>query len=198
MRLKLTWGISGEEADGLGELEGLAPDDLDDLHSLVPDARFGVEAGSVGKGAAGYGAALIVEVERVLTDLASLAAVGGVLWKVIERIAKKRHSHPTVEDPLTLATLGAARLGGEVVDSMAGCRYVSTVPITAAAGMGTDARDIWAACFSCDVSGSGLVIFLSPSGTCLGSVSVPAEMHFGEGTWRTRSVAEIAEWWHPR
>ena len=89
MRFELTWGASDEEVTHLERAEGLTSGDLEELSELLPDGRFEVAAGSVGKGAAGYGVALLIDVERAVADLASLAAIGGLLWKIIDRISRK-------------------------------------------------------------------------------------------------------------
>ncbi len=68
-------------------------------------------------------------------------------------------------------------------------RYVHTVPLLASPGVGTDERDVWGAVFaSAERDGEGLLLLLSPSGFCLGSVSLQAELQFDGSKWTRRSV----------
>jgi hypothetical protein len=50
-----------------------------------------------------------------------------------------------------------------------------------------------ASCF--DGDGYALVIFMSPSGLCLGTVVVPAEWSMEVGGYPKRTAGEIAAWW---
>ncbi len=132
------------------------------------------------------------------TDGATLIVLGSALRKLIESVRKKVHNHAVVEDPNTLGAIAIAAT--QDCDPIAEVdleelRYISTVPITAYPGMGTNAGDIWAACFRTE-SNDAVVVFISPDGTWLGRVSVPAEYYFDEEHQaRQRSPDEIREWW---
>ncbi len=196
----MTWGLGGGDAGDPAEALGLSPSEIDDLTKDFPQGtRLSLRRGSVGKGAAGTGAAIIFELaEHILNDTASLIAVGLALRAVIRRTRERGRVNPTADaealGPLAAAEGGATRL--------LGTRFVGVVPITASVlpgtthpAAGTDARDIWAACFQQE-SRDGIVIFMSPTGLRLGIVGVPAE--FGalpDGGSGFRDATTIAELW---
>lgn len=167
--------------------------DLESARSAFPgEATIGAEVSSQGKGASGPAIAVVVELERVLTDAGSLIATGTALFALIHRVRRRFNRDPVVEDSNTIGALAAASSHADLT----GYRFVDTVPITARPGVGTDARDIWATCFAgSDKVGDAVVVFMSPTGTCLGEVRVPAEMYFADDGWRRRGPEDIRIWW---
>lgn len=196
MRLTATWrAVPGRETDGdvvfLDRAEGLQPQDLQDLRVDAP-GEFSADEGTFGKGASGAGVALVLELaEHVINDAASLIAIGAVLRAAIKRVSHRREQQPAVVDPVALAALAA----DEFRESLEGAYYYKTVPLNLYEGVGTDERDVYACVFE-QADGVVHVIFMSPTGLCLGSVRVPAEMYVGDGgEVITRSAEDIAAWW---
>jgi len=189
----MRWPVeSGEIVDSdtyvfdMSSAVGLSPAELAELRDLLP-AGATIEARSrgIGKGATAPALAVIVTVERIATDGASLIAIGATLHQVIGRLRRKRKRTQLTEDGTTMAALGAASVGDRVV----GMRYVRTVPLLASPGVGTDERDVWGAVFvSTERDGEGVLLLLSPSGTCLGVVPLEAELRFDGEQWRRRAV----------
>lgn len=192
-RLEITWGVSEEEYES-DTPTGLSPLDLQDLHSLAPEGtRLGVQPGSVGKGAAGYGTTLLIDLAIGVTG-GLIVEAGKVAWKMIKEISSRRGGEsPEISDPFSLGVVAAGAVSPAIQETLVGCRYRATVGITGSVGAGTDARDIWAACF--DGDGYAVVIFVSPSGLCLGTVKVPAEFALVDDEWKQRTPDDIAEWW---
>ena len=188
----LLWRPEASELDGdalvVDRAVGLRPADLLEFDTVVPaNAGLEVRSASMGKGAEFAALALVVTIERFATDTASLIAIGSALAALIRRLRRRRSSPPLTEDPLTMTALGAA----SVADALAGAEYSYTIPITASPGVGTDERDVWAAVFQTDDPGELLVMFLSPSGKCLGLVTVQEEFYFDGREWTTRARPEI-------
>ena len=75
-------------------------------------------------------------------------------------------------------------------------RYVKTVALNVAEGIGTDEFDVWAACFDDSDAGAVLVVFLAPTGMWLGQISVPTELYVERDRLHRRGAEEIAAWWH--
>jgi hypothetical protein len=201
VQLEITWGAREEELDDRDRLIpeqalGLGPADVQEMESLVPQAQLSVGSGVVGKGAAGPGVALYLQVaEHLLQDTAALIALAAGVRSVIARVSARRGDLPTIGDPSGLAVAAVASVTDQFRERLLETRYVGTFPITASAAVGTDRRDIWAVCFSAGEEGYGLVIFVSPAGTCLGAVSVPAETYFDGREWRDRSTDDLIAWW---
>jgi hypothetical protein len=196
MRLEIRWPMEEDEwpyeDDGLlDHAVGLHGSDLDELRALLPsDATVTTEASSVGKGASGLAVALVVDIERVVGDAANLIALGAALWGVIRHLRKRRKLVPTVADDATFAALGAAAYADEVV----GMKYRGVIPISASPSMGSDFRDIWAVEFSDEVGGSLLLIFMSPTGLCLGTARVPFEAYMDVSGFVHRTPEQIKQW----
>lgn len=151
MELSMTVTKYGTNTPGIPEsIDGLDRADLAAFVTCLPGAEFSLRSGSVGKGAAGVGATLVVLLERALSDGANLVEVGAGLWSIIHAVRKKRGADPTVSDPTTLGALAAAAVEPPVRDLIVGCTYEKTVPLTVSYEhwAGTDDRDVWATCFS--------------------------------------------------
>ncbi len=195
MDLRLTFGVSPTDFDGMGappapaEAEGLTRADLTELsRGIDAGVRLSTEPGSVGKGASGPGIDLVLHVtEQVLADGAAVFTWGGVLWTLIRRIRPQRRLE--VQDPLTIAALAAAAQP-ENEPRLRGAHLTETVCLTAGgAGMGTDARDVWATSFVL-ANETVLVLFTSPSGLVLGEVTVVPEWTSSLGRLDSATVAD--------
>lgn len=178
--LRLTFGISMTDFDAMSappapaEVEGLTRADLAGLsRGLDAAVRLSTERGSVGKGASGPGIDLVLHLtEQVLTDGAAVFAWGSVLRTIVRRIRPQRRL--AVQDPPTIGALAAASQP-ENEPRLDGAHLTGTVCLTAGgAGMGTDARDVWATSFVL-ANEAVLVLFTSPSGLVLGEVTVVPE-----------------------
>jgi hypothetical protein len=197
VRLKITWSadqhseidfVGGGDVVAVSRAVGLTADDL----GSQPDDRFTVEQGSIGKGSAGTGVGLVLEVaEHVINDAASLAALGALLRAAIKRVSAQRQREPAVANPDALAALAADHVR-ESLPSEA--RYVKTVLLNGDPHTGTDQRDVWAVCFAEDFQ-LAHVICMSPTGLALGYVRVPTEWYFEDGDLKTRDEADITAWW---
>jgi hypothetical protein len=199
LELTITWSALESETDGdlvlLNRVEGLQPDDLEDLQAATDLGTFSVGHGSVGKGASGSGVALVFDVaEHIVNDTAGLIALGAALRAAIRWVAERRKRPPAIVSPEALAALAADRASRDLT----GTRYVKTVPLNVSEGVGTDERDVWAACFDQDDGGVVHVVFMSPSGLVLGQVRVPTEMYFDGGDIHVRTEADVRSWWPDR
>lgn len=205
-QLRLTWGVpeevlvpyelaasEGKDVDFL-EAAGFTSEALAAMEAGAPvDLRVTQKEGSVGAGASGYGVTVVLDLLGHVSDIGGVIALGEFVRRLIAKHLRER-GEPTISDPDTLGAVAAASLVEPAMQArLAGCHFAGTVPITAFPSSGTDARDIWASCFGGD--GFAIVIFMSPSGLCLGSVAVPAEWGTIDGEFRTRSPEEIAAWW---
>src|SRR6201999_259869 len=147
MQLTVTWQPDQErEMDYdmvvIERAIGFQASDLVDLQRDAPRSRVSVPTGSIGKGAAGSGVALVLEIaEHVLTDAASAIAVGEVLRRVVKRVSARRNSGPSVVSPDGLAALAADHARNSLPTD---ARYVKTVLLNGDVGMGTDERDVLA------------------------------------------------------
>jgi hypothetical protein len=197
VELTITWDAQARtETDGdrvfVERAEGLQPADLEQLQATTDLGSFSVRDGSVGKGAAGPGVAVVFEIaEHVVNDVASLIALGAALRAAIKWVSERRKKPPAIISPEALAALAADHAHGD----LAGTYYIKTVPLNVSEGVGTDERDVWAACFDQPEAGVVHVIFISPSGRVLGHVRVPAEIYIEGASVRRRSEAELREWW---
>lgn len=194
----MTWAVpEANVAPGLpAQIEGLTRADFDAYGELLPDTSFSIRSGGVGKGASGAGATLVMVLERVINDTASLIAVGVALRHIIERIRAKRGSDPIVTDPVTLAALAVAGADDTIRERLAGCVFRQTLPLTVSLeqSVGTDDRDVWVSCFANYDVGFVVAIFISPSGLVLGTSIVPSRRGIQDGEYRERTPAEIAAW----
>ncbi len=195
MDLRLTFGVSPTDSDGMGappapaEVEGLTRVDLAELsRGLDTAVRLSTEPGSMGKGASGPGIDPVLHLtEQVLTDGAAAFAWGSVLWTLIRRIRPQRRLG--VQDPLTVGALAAAAQPMNE-SRLRGAHLTGTVCLTGGGvGMGTDARDVWATSFVLD-NEMVLVLFTSPSGLVLGEVTVVPEWTSRLGQLDSATVAD--------
>jgi len=183
----------------LEQATGLSESDLKPLLASLPEpAVVSARSSSQGKGASGPAFAVIVEIERIATDGATLIVLGTALRSLIGMVARKVHDHAVIEDPNTLGAIALAASQDQEPfddDDLGELKYMSTVPVTAFPGVGTNASDIWAACFK-ERSGDAVVVFISPDGTWLGRVRVPAKYYFDSNHQARQRTAEgIRQWW---
>lgn len=179
----------GDEVD-VSRVPGVRDEDMVELTRMLPTARLSRRAGSIGKGASGPGASLVIEIaERILNDGASLLAYGAVLFEVIAWLKRRHGKSVNLNDPVTVAAVAAAQ-SSSLEHELVGSSYIGTVCITGGGpGLGVDARDVWASSFSL-ADGWALVIFSSPSALILGHVKIPSEY---DGNGRVRAPEEIRE-----
>lgn len=199
MRLEVRWATVEWAAVQIGtpldvhEVTGLSTEELAAAAAEFPEkADIDAVVSSQGKGASGPAAAVVVVVEHVLGDTASLIGIGVALRSLIRKIRNRFGHDPVMEDRDTLGAIASAEPGL----SLTGYRYARTAIVTGAEGMGTDRRDIYASVFAGDdQQGAAIVVFMSPTGLCLGSVRVPAQCFLEQDRWRDRTSEEIAQWW---
>ncbi|HEY3830873.1 MAG TPA: hypothetical protein VGO03_01140 [Acidimicrobiia bacterium] len=108
-RLVIAWSPVVDERDDdtvdLSRAVGLDGDALVEFEGDFPSpVTLSLEHGSVGKGGSATAVALYIDAERRGTDVASLIAIGGALWKVIERVTRRRGAGITLNDDATFAT----------------------------------------------------------------------------------------------
>ena len=183
----------------VAEVAGMPEGELASLFDAVPGySGLSARSSSQGKGASGPAFAIIVEIERWATDAATLLALGTALVHMIKRLRTRGRENAVVEDLNALGAIALAENQSQAPldeQEMKELRYMSTVPITATLGMGTNGSDIWAVCFKAK-SYDAVVVFISPMGTWLGRVRVPSEYHWdAEHVARQRSPEEIRGWW---
>jgi len=87
---RITVALHDDEYDGdrvdVSRVPGLREQDLPEVQKLLPGTQLSTEPGEVGRGAAGPGATLVIEVmERVVNDGGSLLAWGTALLASIFR-----------------------------------------------------------------------------------------------------------------
>jgi hypothetical protein len=145
MRLEILWGAEQDELDGdqlmVERATAFAAEDLAEMN-VLPDVAVSVGDGSIGKGAAGTGVALILEVaEHVVADVASLIGIGYALRDLIRRVSGRRGREPAGASALSLAALAAAETPAIAADPDA-WYHSRTVPITTDGSVGTDMRDV--------------------------------------------------------
>ena len=178
-RFRVTVALHDDEYDGgrvdVARVPGLREQDLPEVQELLPGTVLSTEPGEVGRGAAGPGATLVVEViERVGNDGASLLALGTALLAVIHRLRSRHGRTVNLDDPETVAAIAAAQVP-TLRDRLTGSRFISSTRLGGGdPGMGTDVRDVWVSTFTAD-DGWWLMLFSSPTGLVLGDVAVPAE-----------------------
>jgi hypothetical protein len=194
MRLDVTWGATEAEQrqDRLlvALVVGFGVDELGPAAGLA-DVDVSIEPGSVGKGAAGLGVALVLKVaEHVATDTASLVTLGYALRSCIERISRGRRRGPACASGEALAALSASGTPS-IVDEPESWRYARTVPLTTDGSVGTDMRDVWASTFLNDSQGLLQVVFSSATTRYLGTAIVATEW-CAESGGHIRTDAELA------
>ncbi len=195
--LEIRWGVDEDVAERAGETfspsaVGLDESDVAELVLRFPGAvRLSTRPASVGVGASGFGLALVVEVERWLGDTANLIEVGAALWFTIRKVAQRHQRRAVVTNPDTLGALASTHL----LSAQAALRYSQTIPVSRMIfGSDSDQRDVWATVFVDDQQGVVHLIFMSPSGTFLGTANVPAEAYLSP-EWTVRTEDEIANFW---
>ena len=163
----------------LEEASGLSADELAELTSEA-EAILGerplvlARASSAGKGASGPAFAIVVEIERIFNDSASLLAWGIFLNSLIRRISHKKGKDPVIEDGKTLGALSmaVATKEGVVDDGDTDMTLIQTVPLTTTPGMGTNASDVWVSVFRRSDDNLRLV-YITPAGRLVGAAVVP-------------------------
>ncbi len=109
MELELRWPPEPGECEHDDVIDvsvaiGVSPVELAELRELLPgSANIEARPSSMGKGGAGPALAVVVIVERVIADSASLIAIGTALHHVIRKLRIKRKRTPLTEDPTTMA-----------------------------------------------------------------------------------------------
>lgn len=149
-------------------MPGFDRDDLVALEAELPGGQLSAAPGFVGKGGAGPGVELVWHLtEEVLTDGASLLAVGSALWRLVHRVQQRRQRPLQVQDPMTIAARAAASAQHGTRELLREARWLQTVCLTGGGpGMGTDDRDIWAT--SSQLPDANVLVLLSaPSGLLL-------------------------------
>lgn len=175
--------------------------DTDEWRPVLDDARLrqleteapqpvglSLTATSVGKGAAGEGILLAIEVARGIADIAGLVALGAYVLKLARVIQERLGGNEvTIQDPATLGAVASTLLVGEAgCAEVLDCTFVGSFPVTTDGSSGTDARDIWGVSFAGE--GFGLVAFLSPTGRLLDVARVEAEWGpTADGDWGPRA-----------
>jgi len=178
-KFRITVALHNDEYDGsrvdASQVPGLRKQDLPEVQELLPGTVLSTEPGEVGRGAAGPGATLVIEViERTVNDTASLLAWGTALLAVIRRLRRRHARTVNLDDPGTVAAVAAAQVP-TLHDRLRGSRFVSSTCLGGGdPRTGTDSRDVWVSTFA---TGDGwwLMLFSSPTGLVLGEVAVPAE-----------------------
>lgn len=200
MDLKLTFGrVPGDDFDTSTymprSLVGLSAEDVtsiatEEARALDPAATAALKAGSIGKGASGPGAELVLHIaETVLNDGASVFAWGTVLWSVIRRIQKRQPRALVVQDATTISLLAAAADASHQ-QRLVGASVGVVVPLSGGPGLGMDGRDIWLTSFwlpSADL----WVVFTATDGRVLGEVIVPAPWSEERGTVEGPALAQL-------
>jgi len=176
-------------------LVGLSSEDVtsiatDEAPPLDPAATATLEAGSIGKGASGPGAELVLHIaETLLNDGASMFAWGTVLWSVVRRIRKRQARGLVVQDATTISLLAAAADASHQQRLVGACVGV-VVPLSGGPGLGMDRRDVWLTSFWLP-SGDLWVVFTATDGRVLGQVTVPAPWTEERGTVEGPALAQL-------
>jgi hypothetical protein len=191
---RITVALHDDEYDGdrvdVSRVPGLREQDLPEVQKLLPGTQLSTEPGEVGRGAAGPGATLVIEViERVVNDGGSLLAWGTAFLPVIRRLRGQHGRTVDLDDPGTVAAVTAAQVP-TLHDRLAGSRFISSTRLGGGdPGAGTDVRDVWVSTFATD-DGWWLMLFSSPTGLVLGDVAVPGEWS-GHGVRTPEQVREL-------
>ncbi len=200
MELRLTFGVANDEYDGAAvdveRIAGFTSADVDALQDELLRQGLGgavhIEPGSIGKGAAGPGVQLVVEIgERVLNDGASVLAWGGALWALVRKVGRSRKLRRlTVQQPEAIGALALAA-APRTPGGLQGSHIGHSVCLTGGGpAMGTDSRDLWATPVTLEF-GDIWVLFSSPSGLVLGDVTVPLEWSPHRGQIQQRDVPRV-------
>jgi hypothetical protein len=148
---------------------------------------------SVGVGYSGPGFEAVLDVSRmILDDLGRLAALGGwILW-LKERVSRKRNRMTVISDSSTMGAVAAASVSAS---SLVGYRFVLAQPITGWPQYPdeTDERFVWVASFEHDERHEVLAVFMSPAGILLGQVIVPLHSYMDEQGLQFRNAEELAD-----
>ena len=147
----------------------------------------------MGKGASGYGITLVVELERIGTDSASLIAIGTALWQAIRWIGRRRsRPSPSHASPVALGALAAAS-APEVERLVIGCEFAGCRVFYGSDIAGTDDRDVWVTQFVNTAEGTVVAIFTTPSARLLGHCLIPLAVYYDGMTWHFRNDGELPE-----
>ena len=185
MEFRITFTVLDSEYDGtavdLVRVEDVSAEVADEARQRDPAATVSVRQGSTGKGAAGPGIELVLNVvQAVLNDGASVFVWGTMLRAGIGWVRGRGDRRVQVQDPKTLGFL-AASAKPDYEHRLAGAVLGTTVCLTGGGqGMGMDLRDVWATSFLLP-SGDVWVLFSAPDGGILGEVTVPARWTPGRG-----------------
>jgi hypothetical protein len=194
MRLEVVWTPVDQELDGdVVIVEHAVGFDRESLNEVALPAGVSVTAGAAGygKGAAGTGVALILEVaEHAVNDVGSLVGIGIALRSLLRHIAQRRARPPAAANAASLASLAAARTT-QIHDAPDRWYHSRTVPLTTDGSVGTDMRDVWASTFVNETTGTSIVVFSSSTTRHLGSVTVPIEWWFNGIEGRVRTDDEL-------
>jgi hypothetical protein len=196
MRLEVVWAPEHSELDGdivhVDRAIGLDRDVLSDVNApegtvlTVGDAAYG-------KGAAGTGVALILEVaEHAVNDVASLIGIGYALRALITTVSKRRERPPVGASAETLAAIAAAK-ASDVVASPGDWYHARTTPLTTDGSAGTDIRDVWVSAFANEAQGRVYAVFSSSTTRYLGSAVVPTEWWFDGADGVVRTDDQLAD-----
>lgn len=163
----------------------------DEVHSLDAGASVTIEAGSIGKGAAGPGVQFVLHTaETALNDGASVFAWGTVLWSIVHKVQGWRSRRLDLQDPRTIGLLAAAadeRFRERVVGAAMG----QTVCLTGGGPtVGTDLRDVWLTPFMLP-SGDVWALFSATDGGILAEVLVPARWTAERGEVTGQAMAQL-------
>jgi hypothetical protein len=183
--------VSGLDADDLADFA----DDMAD--NLVGTPTVTARVSSAGKGASGPAWAVVVEIERYVTDSASLLALGTALYALIRKISGRRGVQAVIEEGRTLGALSVAALEESELFEEADLEmtFVQTVPLTTFPGVGTNLGDVWTTVFRRH-NGDLRLVFISPGGKFLGTVSVPGPyMRDEKGSAHERTTEDVSQWW---
>lgn len=178
VEMRLNFGLSQSELNDAAFDFSDIPNSIDipvaELAKLLPDATVTIEQGSVGKGASGWGVAVVFsDLNNVVQDISGWIAVGGALWKIVRKIQKRHPDRQLVtRDADTAAALTIAALRLRKPKKY---RWIKTICMTSgSASIGYDARDIWVTSLE-RTDNSILLIMSSPGGTILDRLTVMPE-----------------------
>ena len=162
-----------------------------EAQSMDAGASVTIEAGSLGKGAAGPGIQFVLHTaETMLNDGASVFAWGTVLWSIVHRVQGWRSRRLDVQDPCTIGLLAAAA-DERFQERVVGASMGETICLTGGGPtLGTDSRDVWLTPFILP-SGDVWALFSATDGGILGEVVVPARWTSERGEVTGQALAQL-------
>jgi hypothetical protein len=194
-RFEVLWSV---EASELGPEENVLWERLSGFDDAAvasepcDGVRVGVVEGYHGKGAAGTGVGLALEVaEHVVNDLAGLIALGVAARGLIVKVSARRGRSPQVANHLMLQALAAASTNvlNEAPDDWVAVR---TVPLTTDGLSGTDLTDVWVSVFEQPAESRLCLVFMTPTTRYLGTVLVGKAWHFDGENGHDRTDEQLA------